>query len=161
MHREISHTDDAFHQDSNLSLYVLTGLVGLLIGIDLAPVVLGWLDIPWPLPREVYGPYRFALLAAIIGGARTLYPSIEALLEGRLVFVHVPPGGEPAQHTLSAPPAVYFSAVGGVQPAPDALVNEVTMELDSAQKATARAFPPPTRNKQEPEPFVSPNNTSG
>jgi Cu+-exporting ATPase len=59
-------------------------MVGLLIGIDLAPVVLGWVDIPWPLPREVYGPYRFALLAAIIGGARTLYTSIEALLEGRL-----------------------------------------------------------------------------
>jgi hypothetical protein len=83
------------------------------------------------------------------------------LLEGRLVFVHVPPGGEPARHTLNAPPAVYFSPVGGIQPAPDALVNEVTKELDAAQKAAARPFPPPTRNKQEPEPFISPNNTSG
>jgi hypothetical protein len=83
------------------------------------------------------------------------------LLEGQLAFVHVPPGGEPVQHRLNAPPAVYFTAVGGVQPAPDALVNEVTKELDSAQKAAVRPFPPPTRNKQEPEPFVSPNNTSG
>jgi len=83
------------------------------------------------------------------------------LLEGRLVFVHVPPGGEPARHTLSAPPAVYFSAVGGIQPAPAALVNEVTKELDSAQKAAAAPFPPPTRNKQAEEPFVSPNKTGG
>ena len=88
MHREISHADDAFHQESNLSLYLLTAFLGLLIGLDLWPVVAAWLktqslDLPtWP--REFYGPYRFALLAAVLGGARILYGSVESLLDGRL-----------------------------------------------------------------------------
>ena len=34
-------------------------------------------------PREIYG-YRFALIAAILGGARILYGSLEGLLEGKL-----------------------------------------------------------------------------
>ena len=84
------------------------------------------------------------------------------LLEGRLVFIHVPPGGEPVEHTLNAPPPVYFTAVGGVQEAPAELVDAVTKELDAAEKkAVPLPFPPPTRNKQQPEPFVSPNNTGG
>jgi hypothetical protein len=84
------------------------------------------------------------------------------LLQGRLVFVHVPPGGEPVEHALNAPPPVYFSAVGGVQPAPDELVDAVTKELEAAQaKAASLPFPPPSRNKQQPEPFLSPNNTGG
>jgi len=88
MHREISHTDEAFHQESNLSLYLLTALIGLLIGLDLWPAFVSWeplrgLGLPtWS--REVYGPYRFALLAAVLGGARILYGSVESLLEGRL-----------------------------------------------------------------------------
>src|SRR5579884_2179616 len=88
MHREIAHADEAFHPESNLGLYLLTGLIGLLIGLDLWPAFAGW----WPVqglglptwPREVYGPYRFALLAAILGGARILYGSVESLLEGKL-----------------------------------------------------------------------------
>ena len=93
--------------------------------------------------------------------AGSLKPPI-TLLEGRLVYIHVPPGGEPVEHTLNAPPAVYFTAVGGVQEAPEELVNDVTKELDAAEKKAApRPFPPPTRNKQQPEPFVSPNNTGG
>jgi Cu+-exporting ATPase len=88
MHREISHTDEAFHQESNLSLYLLTALIGLLIALDLWPTFVAWepiknLGLPaWP--REIYGPYRFALVAAVIGGARILYGSIESLLEGKL-----------------------------------------------------------------------------
>src|SRR5262245_17563978 len=88
MHREISHSDEAFHQKSNLGLYLLTGLIGLLIGLDLWPVVAGWLrtqglTVPTGT-REFYGPYRFALLAAVLGGARILYGSVESLLDGRL-----------------------------------------------------------------------------
>src|ERR1043166_8876485 len=86
MHREISHTDQAFYQERNLSLYLLTGLIGLLIGVDLWPELVklvGWADLPtWS--NKFYGPYRFALLAAVIGGARILYGSVESLLEGRL-----------------------------------------------------------------------------
>ena len=43
MHREISHTHEAFRQESNLSLYLLTGLLGLLIGLDLWPALAAWL----------------------------------------------------------------------------------------------------------------------
>jgi Cu+-exporting ATPase len=87
MHREIAHTHDAFRQESNLSLYLLTGLLGLLIGIDLWPLFAAWvadkgLSLPtWP--REFSG-YRIALLAAVLGGARVLYTSLESLFEGRL-----------------------------------------------------------------------------
>src|SRR4051794_39780693 len=72
-----------------LSLYLLTALLGLLIGADLWPVVAGWL---WPgdapawlpsWPREVLG-YRFALVAAVLGGSRVLVTSLEGLLEGRV-----------------------------------------------------------------------------
>src|SRR5579883_3475669 len=88
MHREIKHTDPTFHPESNLSLYLMTGLLGLLIGMDLWPVVAGWLGdtglnlSPWG--REFYPGYRWALLAAILGGARVLYTSLEGLLEGKV-----------------------------------------------------------------------------
>jgi Cu+-exporting ATPase len=87
MHREISHADQAFERPNNLSLYLLTGLLAVIIGADLWPVVAAWgplrdLGLPtWP--REVYG-YRIALLAAILGGARTLYGSLEGLFEGKV-----------------------------------------------------------------------------
>jgi Cu+-exporting ATPase len=88
MHREISHSDEAFHQESNLALYLLTAFIGVLIGLDLWPVVAGWLrnqGLGVPLgTREFYGPYRFALLAAVLGGARILYGSVESLLDGKL-----------------------------------------------------------------------------
>src|SRR5262245_27981288 len=87
MHREISHADGAFSQESNLALYLLTGLLALIIGADLWPVVASWEPIrDWGLPtwpREIYG-YRIALLAAVLGGARTLYGSLEGLLEGKV-----------------------------------------------------------------------------
>jgi Cu+-exporting ATPase len=87
MHREISHADQAFHKESNLSLYLLTGLLGLIIGLDLWPRFAAWLG-AWGLsvpywPQEIAG-YRIALLAAVLGGARVLYGSLEGLLEGRL-----------------------------------------------------------------------------
>jgi Cu+-exporting ATPase len=88
MHREISHSEKPFYQESNPSLYLLTGLLGILIGLDLWPVAADWfIERGWSLPtwpREFYGGYRIALIAAILGGARVLYSSLEALLEGRL-----------------------------------------------------------------------------
>ncbi|MGE3806409.1 MAG: cation-translocating P-type ATPase family protein [Gemmataceae bacterium] len=88
MHREISHVDSAFEQESNLSLYLLTGLLGILIGADLWPALAGWLQATFALdlptwPREIYG-YRWALIAAVLGGARVLYTSLESLFEGRI-----------------------------------------------------------------------------
>jgi Cu+-exporting ATPase len=87
MHREISHADQAFDRPNNLSLYLLTALLAVIIGIDLWPAVAGWgplagLGLPtWP--RHFYG-YRIALLAAILGGARILYGSLEGLFEGKV-----------------------------------------------------------------------------
>jgi Cu+-exporting ATPase len=87
MHREISHADEAFHEESRLGLYLLTGLLGLLIGADLWPLLARWIATWGPqLPtwsNEPYG-YRIALLAAILGGARTLYGSLDSLFEGRI-----------------------------------------------------------------------------
>src|SRR5262249_50977911 len=80
--------EQTFYQESNLALYFLTGLLGLLIGADLWPAVAGWLGdqglvLPsWP--REFYPGYRIALIAAVIGGARVLYTSLEGLHEGRI-----------------------------------------------------------------------------
>ncbi len=87
MHREISTVDDPFRAESPLGLYLFTAIVGVLLGADLWPVVAGWLQGlgveagGWP--RQVYG-FRFALLAAVLGGARVLFTSLEALFEGRV-----------------------------------------------------------------------------
>jgi Cu+-exporting ATPase len=87
MHREISHTDPALEQKSNLPLYLMTGLLGLLLAIDLWPAVAVWLagkGIVLPRwPQEING-YRIALVAAVLGGARVLYGTIDSLLQGRL-----------------------------------------------------------------------------
>src|SRR5438132_9846484 len=90
MHREISHVDPVLERKSNLSLYLLTALIGLIIAADLWPRVAGWLgglgiELPsWARWSQEVGGYRIVLLAAILGGARILYGALEALLEGRL-----------------------------------------------------------------------------
>jgi Cu+-exporting ATPase len=87
MHREISTVDDPFRSESPLGLYLLTAVVGGLLAADLGPVVAGWLNGQgvevWTWAREVSG-FRYALLAAVIGGARVLYTSLESLFEGRI-----------------------------------------------------------------------------
>ncbi len=87
MHREISHADSAFQQESRIGLYLLTGLIGLLIGADVWPILARWIATWGPAlaswSNEPYG-YRIALVAAILGGARTLYGSLNSLFEGRI-----------------------------------------------------------------------------
>ena len=87
MHREISHADDPFHNESPLGLYLLTALVGVFVCADLWPVVANWLKgqgvETYSWAREVYG-FRYALLAAVLGGGRVLYTSLEALFDGRI-----------------------------------------------------------------------------
>lgn len=87
MHREISHTDDPFRTESPLGLYLLTAIIGGLLAADLWPLLAGGLRTQgietYSWPREFYG-FRYALIAAVIGGARILYGSLEALFEGRV-----------------------------------------------------------------------------
>ena len=65
------------------------------------------------------------------------------LLEGTLIFVHVPPATkEPQAYTLVAPPAKYFSPLEGVKDAPDDLVTEVLRQMG---KGMLREGPEPDR----------------
>jgi Cu+-exporting ATPase len=87
LHRQISHVDQAFHKESNVSLYLLTGFLALIIGIDLSPKLLGLVQQGWSglaAPPLEIGGYRFVVLAAILGGARVLVTSLESLFAGKL-----------------------------------------------------------------------------
>src|SRR5439155_666828 len=55
MHREISHTDSAFEQESNLSLYLMTALLAALMALDLVPAFATWAGWTPPWPREILG----------------------------------------------------------------------------------------------------------
>jgi Cu+-exporting ATPase len=84
MHREISHTDPTFAPPRNLSLYLLTGLIGLLIAADLWPKLVSWMQWTVPTWPATISGWEIAMIAAVIGGARVLYTSLESLLEGRI-----------------------------------------------------------------------------
>ena len=77
--------------------------------------------------------------------------SFIVLMDGTLVYVYVPPGGNPTPYTLAGPPAVYFSPPDGVKPAPDDLVREVRGQFGPP-------FTPPGPPPAVPfkEPFISP-----
>jgi len=126
MHREISYADRAFQQESRLGLYLLTGLLGVLIAADVWPLAARWIA-AWGLSlptwsNELYG-YRLALLAAILGGVRTLYGSLNSLFEGRIgadlaVFGIEAPAlhGHPVQHRIEDIAAISVAAMLAVQP---------------------------------------------
>jgi Cu+-exporting ATPase len=86
MHREISSSERLDQGEPPLSLYLLTGLIGLLLAADLWPAFVQWTG--WSLPtwpRDLFGRQSFfALVAAVLGGARVLYGSLESLFEGKL-----------------------------------------------------------------------------
>lgn len=73
----------SFHYRS-APIYLLTAVVGLLL---LADVGLGALaavdDAQWLTYRTQFG-FRLALLAAVLGGARILYQTLEGLFEGKI-----------------------------------------------------------------------------
>jgi Cu+-exporting ATPase len=87
MHREITFADRAFGQESRSSLYLLTALIGLIVGADLWPFVAAWLQtrgVSLPTwPNEI-GGFRVALVAAVLGGSRVLFGAFESLMRGRL-----------------------------------------------------------------------------
>jgi Cu+-exporting ATPase len=89
MHREIAHADEPFAPESRLSLYLLTAFLGVFIGLDVWPAFASWSASAWgwslpSWPRYLGGYQWAALVAAVIGGARILYGSIESLFEGRI-----------------------------------------------------------------------------
>src|SRR5262245_38974324 len=86
MHRELSNVDEAFAPPRFAGLYLLTALLVALTGLDLWPEIAGWLnsfDLNLPIYSNKLFGVRYALIAAVIGGARVLYGSLESLFEGR------------------------------------------------------------------------------
>jgi P-type Cu+ transporter len=88
MHREFDPTANPFRPVVVWPLYLLTGVVAVLMLLDLWPMLAGRFEpwtgqFRWQPPRELYG-LRFALYAAILGGARSLYASLEKLTQGKL-----------------------------------------------------------------------------
>ena len=90
MHREISHTDSAFAEDSNLPLYLMTGLLAVLMALDLLPRFgeqMGWPSFPgWPMLVVTWRGMSLTLvmLAAVLGGARIVYIALQGLFEGKI-----------------------------------------------------------------------------
>ena len=66
------------HAESHRSLYVLTAILGLLIGGEVAFTWLGWES--WRAP----GGISLATIAAVLGGGRIVYGALEALFAGRI-----------------------------------------------------------------------------
>lgn len=87
MHREFDPTENPFRPKSHLPLYLFTAVVGLLLAADLWPLVAGWFNSP-ALPtwnRTQFGfTSAFALLAAVLGGARSLYGALEKLTDWKV-----------------------------------------------------------------------------
>ncbi|HEX3147318.1 MAG TPA: cation-translocating P-type ATPase family protein [Gemmataceae bacterium] len=87
MHREISHADGVFARPSAAGLYFITAVLGALILRDLWPAISAFLlgagaDVGvWS--NKLFG-FRFALFAAVLGGARILYGALDSLMAGRL-----------------------------------------------------------------------------
>jgi hypothetical protein len=102
------------------------------------------------VPRGVAGVRGTSLLASAA--------SYFVLLVGSLVYVDVPPGGNPTPYTLQAPPAVYFSPLEGVKPAPEDLINNVRERMPgaAARAPLAGDAPPVGPIRDDRPPFVSP-----
>jgi Cu+-exporting ATPase len=77
---EVGGSDRSFHHQS-APIYFLTAAVGALLAADFALGLLG--DPAWAAYRSPFG-FRLALLAAVLGGGRILYQTLDGLLEGRV-----------------------------------------------------------------------------
>src|SRR5581483_7686615 len=88
MHRQFDPADQPFAPRPHLGLYLLAAVVTGLLAADLWPPLADWLrtlglDLPSWRSREIFG-FRFALIAAVIGGAKALYGSLDRLTEGKV-----------------------------------------------------------------------------
>lgn len=73
-------TNGSFHYQA-LPVYLLTACVGLLLAAD---YLLGWIDDPSVTRWRSVAGYRLALIAAVIGGARFLYQTLDGIFERRI-----------------------------------------------------------------------------
>ena len=76
--------------------------------------------------------YEVKLPTGIAGIRGTIYKVTAngtiVLLDGSLIYVDVPPDGNPVAYPMNAPPPVYFQRGKGVLPAPDYLIQEVNSQ---------------------------------
>ncbi|MFQ5734785.1 MAG: HAD-IC family P-type ATPase, partial [Planctomycetaceae bacterium] len=70
----------SFHYRS-APIYLLTVIVGGLLGADL---LIGLIGVETWAPYRLLFGFRLALLAAVLGGARILYQTLEGLFEGKV-----------------------------------------------------------------------------
>ena len=77
------------------------------------------IKVPHGLAQVVEGRFRVDSSARLV------------VVQGKVLFAYIPASGEPAAHTLAAPPAVYFAPDAGVRPAPKDLQREVTKQMRS------------------------------
>lgn len=86
-----------------------------------------------PLPSQARLEVKTVVgIAEVLSGrVRIQARGYIVVTEGKVLFAHVPVGGEPAAHTLTAPPACYFTPSAGVQPAPKDLVREVKKQFQA------------------------------
>lgn len=77
---ESSGDGQGFHAQS-APVYVLTAIVGLFLAADFLITVVDNPD--WNAYRSLFG-FRLALIAAVLGGARILYHTLEGLFEGQI-----------------------------------------------------------------------------
>ncbi|MDW8243637.1 MAG: heavy metal translocating P-type ATPase [Thermogemmata sp.] len=87
MHREATRINDPFRVEPPWGLYLITAVVVMLLIFDVWPVVAEQLE-QWGVgvyswPRSL-GGLRYALWAAVLGGGRILYLSLEGLFAGRV-----------------------------------------------------------------------------
>ena len=76
----VSLADRSFHYRS-APIYLLTIIVGALLAGDL---LIGWIDTDSWRSYQTFAGFRLALLAAVLGGARILYQTLEGLFEGKV-----------------------------------------------------------------------------
>lgn len=105
---------------------------------------------------EIKVPNGVAGIRGTKGSGRS--DSSWVLLDGTLIFVHAPTGGQPTPYILRAPPAVFFSPGEGIKPAPEDLALNTRRVVDQLPSRpglpTTPPGPPPTIPPVEP--FVSP-----
>jgi hypothetical protein len=78
------------------------------------------------------------------------------LLDGTVIFVHVPTGQAPTPYTLVAPPPVYFSPLEGVKPAPEDLIREVGNQFAALTPGPRDGFMQVGAPPWEPKVLVEP-----